>query len=537
MAETCIVCLGDLVGLVDPSKPQAESSSTGEGSVTDARNSPRLRAAVHHDPETIAHLLPCKHNLHHECLKPWVQRANSCPICRRNFNQVELRAALEGELLHYCMLSIRVTKVFTTGPCVDSYAIQDKQQVAEIDPSMVVEHDLLYDEPVTEACLVCEGHGDEDVLLLCDGCNASCHTYCVGLRSVPVGSWFCQFCQEDGTAQDVTAAASTRPRTRHQQRRRNINNRRRNCSPSEWARVWQSVWDRLNIDLDFPFDDETDTPRDPAHQRDFEEWQRRFRVAERQGGAARFRDTASTLLDMRSARPRSPTPHPESQEEIRAWNAFDKAQELLVESDTTSPRPTRRKRKSPSPASAAESTMPAPERKLKRPRTRRVQSTQDGSTEAGPSNAHRPSMSASTPAPNVAPSGASTPRNKDTPGAAPGPSFLQSLLQEVEGSASSEQRGRSRLTISTHTPNGRHSPARSVSPASSPRTSPPASPRLSSLSPLHSPRSTSPPPLTSRIEPIFSQQTSLALSPTSVPIRRKSSEEPSDSAEGAANSE
>ncbi|KAF2876019.1 hypothetical protein BDV95DRAFT_603396 [Massariosphaeria phaeospora] len=36
--------------------------------------------------DLVAHLLPCGQNLHNECLKPWVERANSCPICRVNFN-------------------------------------------------------------------------------------------------------------------------------------------------------------------------------------------------------------------------------------------------------------------------------------------------------------------------------------------------------------------------------------------------------------------------------------------------------------------
>jgi hypothetical protein len=49
------------------------------------------------DVDYIAQLLPCGHNLHDECLRPWVERANSCPICRQNFNKVDLVTCIGGK--------------------------------------------------------------------------------------------------------------------------------------------------------------------------------------------------------------------------------------------------------------------------------------------------------------------------------------------------------------------------------------------------------------------------------------------------------
>lgn len=90
MSDTCIVCLGDLGEsasdpLVIESVPSLDIRK-GDG-VEDSRQ--------------IAQLLPCGHILHNNCLKPWVERANSCPICRRSFNMVELSDRLGGTELFF----------------------------------------------------------------------------------------------------------------------------------------------------------------------------------------------------------------------------------------------------------------------------------------------------------------------------------------------------------------------------------------------------------------------------------------------------
>jgi hypothetical protein len=100
MSDTCIVCLGDLgESASDPLEPVStpDSSTTALKDVGSADVVVQVKdGLVDEDPGEIAQLLPCGHILHNNCLKPWVERANSCPICRRNFNMVELSDRVGG---------------------------------------------------------------------------------------------------------------------------------------------------------------------------------------------------------------------------------------------------------------------------------------------------------------------------------------------------------------------------------------------------------------------------------------------------------
>ena len=95
MSETCIVCLGDL-GEGGNDLDRAPSPAIELEQALDVHGKSPVRF-TNHDDERIAHLLPCGHDLHNGCLKPWVERANSCPICRQSFNKVELSLHVGGK--------------------------------------------------------------------------------------------------------------------------------------------------------------------------------------------------------------------------------------------------------------------------------------------------------------------------------------------------------------------------------------------------------------------------------------------------------
>ena len=396
------------------------------------------------------------------------------------------------------------------GAIISTYSVTDRTQIAEIDPSMLIED---YDEELEDQpCMICGEDDNEEQLLACDGCDAYYHTYCVDLDQVPIGHWYCESCETHRAIESVRPDSSNRAiqrshhtadrRTRGQQRRfRNRNE----AHSSSWARVWQSVWDNLNLDLDFPFDEGSDAARidraqrAASQRRDFRQWERRFQVAERQGGVNRFRDTASALLDLHAVRENPPVPEPESREEIRAWNAFEKAKEIELD-----PNPKRKRKSATTSPSDADSHI-EPQRRLKRPRTRRTIDNTEGSSSAVP-EASGPSSRASA-LHSVAAQGN-------------GPSFLQSMLREIETSSAPEgvQTYQNMQTVTGH------SSPQTSSPGPSPTTSNHPSPRARSTTPQPSmgTRPGSPLPLTSKVEPIYPPaEFSPTRSPTDIPLAHR----------------
>lgn len=352
------------------------------------------------------------------------------------------------------------------GPVVSSYAVQDKAQEAELDPSMIVEEDEIFEIDTWEPCMVCGSADDSHGVMYCDGCDKTVHVFCAGYDDAPE-VWYCESClvgMESETGLPGMASA-----IRENRRRRALTTRRRPQRNGDaiWARVWQEVSRRLDLDLDFPFDDEIDEERTEEQRREFARWQRRFEVANQQGATNRLREIANARLQ----RPDPATrPDPESQEELRAWNAFDKARE----SQDAPASIRRRKRKataSPSPSVEAEPVeLPA----QKRPRLRRPPLASGANTQ--------PAAESSNPAPQQSPDQ---------------PTFLSSLLREVETKP-----------ISTSSPgasetcNGHFSPQDSSSTAGSSPPSGPGTPRALSVTPP--PQRPSSPPLCSTIVPLTS---------------------------------
>lgn len=363
----------------------------------------------------------------------------------------------------------------------------------------------------SEPCNVCGHDGDEADLLICDGCETCWHTYCVGLERVPSGNWFCPSClDQQPVGLDVVDEPPSFRRRRQQPhgpvtlaRRRRYND---NFSP--WARVGQVVWDQLNIDLDFPSDEEESRAlyrqtqrarRIPSNagalRRDPQQWQHTLGASANQdshpGGTG---DTRPGLLNSRTNRRPAEEPAPETPEESRAWTALERVQQQEAAGSSG------RKRKSRTASPSDDNRLEEPsERKFKRPRTRRAQDITAPAN--GTVNVSRVVQGSSRPTSNASSGQEGTDGSRSG-----GPSFLQSLLKEAETSIAIEA-----TTLRMATAPVSNNDDRAFSQAS--RVSPPpaksptmSSSRSGSPSPSRSRSTTrpgSPLPLTSKVEPVF----------------------------------
>lgn len=177
-------------------------------------------------PNVVGRLSVCVHVFCYDCILRWSTVTNRCPLCKQRFHAIQKWVRNpDGRFIKEEADTLVETRD-ATGPDEEDNAFS-----------------IGSDEYL---CEVCNSGEDEDVLLLCDGCDRAYHTYCLGLMDVPPGSWFCDTCcagddddADDGhlglgqrLMRDVLAywsshaAASSEPTT-HRQRRRSVRRRPR----------------------------------------------------------------------------------------------------------------------------------------------------------------------------------------------------------------------------------------------------------------------------------------------------------------------
>jgi len=117
-------------------------------------------------PTELSTLDSCEHSYHHDCIVSWSRIENACPLCKTKFTSISNE---------YLSKSITVS--------------ERKQEAAyHIELGNIIWVDCV--------CIMCGCDDNEELLLLCDGCDAPQHTYCAGLGdTVPTGDFYCDACK------------------------------------------------------------------------------------------------------------------------------------------------------------------------------------------------------------------------------------------------------------------------------------------------------------------------------------------------------
>ncbi|KAK8633579.1 hypothetical protein V6N13_014423 [Hibiscus sabdariffa] len=119
----------------------------------------------------------CSHYFCFTCIMAWSKVESRCPLCKQRFETIS-----------------KPTRS-TAGVDLREVVIQVPKRDQVYQPS---EEELRsYLDPYENVfCSECHQGGDDELMLLCDLCDSSAHTYCVGLgREVPEGNWYCDGCR------------------------------------------------------------------------------------------------------------------------------------------------------------------------------------------------------------------------------------------------------------------------------------------------------------------------------------------------------
>lgn len=118
----------------------------------------------------------CDHNFCKTCLIEWSQRSGKCPMCKKNYNSINFYE--NGNKKQMSLNEIR----------------KNEKQERNINS----DNDEDLGENIEKICCVCKKDTDQNNLLKCERCQAYfCHFYCYKLNKMPIGRWYCDYCQND----------------------------------------------------------------------------------------------------------------------------------------------------------------------------------------------------------------------------------------------------------------------------------------------------------------------------------------------------
>ena len=150
----------------------------------------------------------CAHLFCVPCIVRWAEIETKCPLCKARFKVIYPEAY--GEQAETKVSDAREGD----GAAPERTRGSTRRRAPRREPIRVVRRDQMYEDPDGDplngldldevTCGTCGEGGDEDRLMLCDGCDAGHHCYCVGLETVPLEEWRCRICA--GAGEDPAGA-------------------------------------------------------------------------------------------------------------------------------------------------------------------------------------------------------------------------------------------------------------------------------------------------------------------------------------------
>ncbi|KAG2273012.1 hypothetical protein Bca52824_067567 [Brassica carinata] len=129
----------------------------------------------------------CSHYFCFTCIMEWSKVESRCPLCKQRFRTISKPARSTH--------GVDLREVVIRVPERDQvYQPTEEELRSYLDP---------YENII---CSECHQGEDDGLMLLCDLCDSSAHTYCVGLgREVPEGNWYCEGCRPGSASSQTTS--------------------------------------------------------------------------------------------------------------------------------------------------------------------------------------------------------------------------------------------------------------------------------------------------------------------------------------------
>nr|VDC92656.1 unnamed protein product [Brassica oleracea] len=133
----------------------------------------------------------CSHYFCFTCIMEWSKVESRCPLCKQRFRTISKPARSTP--------GVDLREVVIPVPERDQvYQPTEEELRSYLDP---------YENTI---CSECHQGEDDGLMLLCDLCDSSAHTYCVGLgREVPEGNWYCEVCRPVALGSDSSQTHTT----------------------------------------------------------------------------------------------------------------------------------------------------------------------------------------------------------------------------------------------------------------------------------------------------------------------------------------
>ncbi|BDA41022.1 probable PHD and RING finger domain-containing protein 1 at N-terminal half [Coccomyxa sp. Obi] len=141
----------------------------------------------------VGELNSCDHSFCFPCISKWAQIESRCPFCKARFT------TLTHKLLGDTPRS--EDDDTATGGSGEQGKVLQVLHIPERNQRVEAEGGEYFgssddEDPMDEVfCIECGAGDDESHLLLCDGCDNACHTYCANLPGIPEQAWFCAACE------------------------------------------------------------------------------------------------------------------------------------------------------------------------------------------------------------------------------------------------------------------------------------------------------------------------------------------------------